>query len=197
LGRAFRIVAAPIARRLTSPKYAGVFEYGARMGDSWLLRRALFMPWELPEILGPDMAEEGLRALAIRERLAETESPIRAPRLKVTALEAGWYMRSQLLRDSDWAGMAHSLEIRVPLVDAALFRGLAPMLAGASPPGKRDLAATPARPLPAELLDRPKTGFVVPVRQWLAEGLARAGIADPKERGFRGWARAVMAAQAG
>ena len=28
-------------------------------------------------------------------------------------------MRNQLLRDADWAGMAHSLEIRTPLVDIA------------------------------------------------------------------------------
>jgi len=30
-------------------------------------------------------------------------------------------MRNQLLRDADWAGMAHSLEIRVPLVDVELL----------------------------------------------------------------------------
>jgi len=33
-----------------------------------------------------------------------------------------WYMRQQLLRDADWADMAHSLEIRVPLVDLELLR---------------------------------------------------------------------------
>ena len=35
--------------------------------------------------------------------------------LAVSALEMSCYMRNQLLRDADWAGMAHSLEIRVPL----------------------------------------------------------------------------------
>ena len=196
-GRGFRAATAGLARRLTSPKYAGVFEYGTRAGDAWLLRRALFMPWEMAGVIGPDMAREGLRELAIRERLAATEAPLRSPRLKVTALEATWYMRSQLLRDSDWAGMAHSLEIRVPLVDATFAAGLAPLLASNAPPGKRDLAATPERPLPSALVDRPKTGFVVPVREWLTEGLLRAGMVDPRERGFRGWARAVMAAHRG
>jgi asparagine synthase (glutamine-hydrolysing) len=152
------------------------------------------MPWEMAEVIGPDMAREGLEKLAIRERLAATEEPICSPRLKVTALEASWYMRSQLLRDSDWAGMAHSLEIRVPLVDVTLATGLAPLLAAQNPPGKRDLAATPTRPLPRALVERPKTGFVVPVREWLTAGLQRAGKIDPQERGFRGWARAVMAA---
>ena len=36
-------------------------------------------------------------------------------------------MRNQLLRDADWAGMAHSLEIRVPLVDFTLLGALAPV----------------------------------------------------------------------
>jgi len=197
LGRAFRMVAAPLARRFTSPKYAGVLEYGTRAGDAWLLRRGLFMPWEMAGVIGADMAREGLAELALRERLAATEDPIRSPRLKVTALEAVWYMRSQLLRDSDWAGMAHSLEIRVPLVDATLMQGLAPLLAAPAPPGKRDVAATPKKKLPQALLDRPKTGFVVPVREWLMEGQQRAGAVDPGERGFRGWARAVMAAHKG
>ena len=34
-------------------------------------------------------------------------------------------MRNQLLRDTDWASMAHALEVRVPLVDAALLRCVA------------------------------------------------------------------------
>jgi asparagine synthase (glutamine-hydrolysing) len=196
-GRAFRVVTSPVARRFTSPKYAGVFEYGTTASDAWLLRRGLFMPWEMAAVIGPDMAREGLAELAIRERLAATESPLRSPRLKVTALEASWYMRSQLLRDSDWAGMAHSLEIRVPLVDATFVSELAPLIAASNPPGKRDLAATPRQPLPRALVERPKTGFVVPVREWLTEGLARAGMMSPQERGFRGWARAVMAAHRG
>jgi len=89
--------------------------------------------------------------------------------------------------------MAHSLEIRVPLVDADLLRRIAPLLASRHPPGKRDMAAAPRRKLPASVLDRPKTGFLVPVRDWLA---ADAG-AGAGERGLRGWARMVYAAHAG
>ena len=36
---------------------------------------------------------------------------------KISSLESCFYMRNQLLRDIDWAGMAHSLEIRTPFVD--------------------------------------------------------------------------------
>jgi asparagine synthase (glutamine-hydrolysing) len=98
-------------------------------------------------------------------------------------------MRNQLLRDADWAGMAHSVEIRVPLVDWTLLTRLAPVLAGGSPPGKREMALAPRRRLPTAVLDRPKTGFMVPVHEWLARSSA-----GPAERGLRGWARQVYAA---
>jgi asparagine synthase (glutamine-hydrolysing) len=54
------------------------------------------------------------------------------------------------------------------------------------------MADTPRRKLPAAVLDRPKTGFVVPVRDWIAGGGAGGG-----ERGLRGWARQVHAAFGG
>ena len=49
---------------------------------------------------------------------------------RVCALESAHYMRNQLLRDADWAGMAHGVEIRVPLVDVTLLRSLAPAIDG-------------------------------------------------------------------
>ena len=48
-----RVLAAPL-RSLTSPKYAGVLEYGTTYGGAYLLRRALFMPWEVSVRAGPD-----------------------------------------------------------------------------------------------------------------------------------------------
>jgi asparagine synthase (glutamine-hydrolysing) len=181
LGRALRPLAAPVARALTSPKAAGMMEYGTRIGDAYLLRRALFMPWELPAILGGDLAEEGLRSLRPLHRLDQTQAPVAGGRRKVAALEMSWYMKNQLLRDADWAGMAHSLEIRVPLVDWTLFRALAGRLGRPGGPSKQDMAAAPATPLPDAILTRPKTGFTVPVGDW----------AGGTERGLRGWARRV------
>ena len=185
-GRAFRKVAAPVVSSFTSPKYASLFEFGTCWSDAYLLRRALFLPWELPGLMDPEAAADGWKRLEAETGLRTQVDRLPTARAKVSALEATWYMRSQLLRDSDWAGMAHSLEIRVPLVDTFFFRRIAPMLVSAAPPGKRDMASTPARPLPDEVLNRPKTGFAVPMRDWLLED-------DPgaTERGFRGWARRI------
>ncbi|MBL6934959.1 MAG: asparagine synthase (glutamine-hydrolyzing) [Alphaproteobacteria bacterium] len=191
LGKGFRILSAPLLRRLTSPKYASLLELGSGYGDAYLLRRGLFLPWELPSFLDADLVREGWRGLNMRARLEETAAGTLSPRAKVAALELTWYMRNQLLRDSDWAGMAHGLEIRVPLVDVDLFRGLAGRLNGATPPGKVDLAAVAQPPLPEAVRSRPKTGFCVPVRDWLA---GEAGGKADTARGLRGWARRVHGA---
>jgi asparagine synthase (glutamine-hydrolysing) len=189
LGRSFRIISAPLLKRFTSPKYAGLLEYGGTYPGAYLLRRSLFMPWELPEVLDPDLVREGWRELQPLARLGETVRGLKGANLRVSALEMVWYMRQQLLRDADWAGMAHSLEIRVPLVDLELLRQVAPLLAMREPPTKLDLARTPEQPLPEEVLNRGRTGFSIPVPQWLAEAEDHSGLS--RQRGLRGWARLV------
>jgi asparagine synthase (glutamine-hydrolysing) len=184
LGAAFRYVSAPLVRHLTSPKYAGLLEYGGTFGGAYLLRRGLFMPWELPGIMDPDLAREGLAELDTRLRLDQTVAGIESNFQKVSALELSWYMRNQLLRDSDWAGMAHSLEIRVPFVDVNLFRTVAPLMVKV-PVSKRMVASAPNVPLPPKVVEKPKTGFSVPVRDWLAQ----RAFQKPMERGLRGWAQ--------
>ena len=169
LGRMARVVSAPWIARFAPAKAAGLLEFGTRYGDAYMLRRGLFMPWQLPQLLGADMAREGWKELAPSLALDGLVDGIASPRLKVTALETACYMRNQLLRDSDWAGMAHSLEIRTPLVDVDLFRATLPLIMGDHPPGKADMAAAAFPPLPAAILTRPKTGFFVPVAQWMGE----------------------------
>lgn len=186
-GTMFRRVSIPFLKHCSSPKYSGLFEYGKSYSGAYLLRRGLFMPWELPGILDGDLVRNGMQELQPLLRLEETLGSIGKSRLKVSALEMSWYMRNQLLRDSDWAGMAHSLEIRVPLVDVGLFKSLVPLLKAPSPPGKLDMASTPHKALPQEVLHRKKTGFNIPVRKWLQQ---KAGNQN-RGRGIRGWAQTV------
>ncbi|MBL6945537.1 MAG: asparagine synthase (glutamine-hydrolyzing) [Rhodospirillales bacterium] len=180
LGKAFRIVAAPVAKRLTSPKFAGLLEYGTCYGDAYLLRRGLYAPWELPSVLDPDFAALGWKALEARLRLEDAHGGITDPRKKIAVLEMRFYMRNQLLRDADWAGMAHSLEIRTPLVDASLLSALAQRAFT-----KADLAKTPSIPLPDAVINKRKTGFSIPVQDWLIRE------SPASSRGYRGWAGEV------
>lgn len=180
LGRGLRIVAGTTISKYMSPKYASLFEYATGYGSAYLLKRGIFLPWELPLVLDPEFAAEGFKRLDPFMRLDTTTDPHKTPRAKMRALETAWYMRNQLLRDSDWAGMAHSLEIRTPLVDINFYRAVAHLECD-----KDMMAHTPPKPLPDAVLNRPKTGFFVPVPQWM----------QGTERGWRGWAREVFAAQ--
>ena len=83
---------------------------------------------------GADLAREGLKRLDPINHIACTLTPDPVqPFARVATLEASLYMRNQLLRDTDWASMAHSLEVRVPLVDAVLLAKLAGMGLGIDP----------------------------------------------------------------
>jgi asparagine synthase (glutamine-hydrolysing) len=92
------------------------------------------------------------------------------PVLALAQIESMTYLRNQLLRDSDWASMAHSVELRTPLVDAHLLKRLAPLLGQFRKfPNKTLLALAPAKPLPQEIITRRKTGFGIPVKAWIKE----------------------------
>jgi phosphatidyl-myo-inositol dimannoside synthase len=190
LGKMVRAVSAPAFRGLGAPKYAGVLELGGSMGGAYLLRRGLYMPWELSKLMGADMAATGLRDLHTFEELRRTSAKVGHERLAISALEMSWYMHNQLLRDADWAGMVHSLEIRVPLLDLPLLKTVAPWFAAYPGLTKPRVAAYAAAALPAAALSKPKSGFVVPVREWMAEGTA-----TPVRRGLRGWAQHVYLAR--
>jgi asparagine synthase (glutamine-hydrolysing) len=169
LGRLTRAIASQLVPRQMSPKLAGMLEYGGTYPGAYLLRRGLFMPWELKDILGEEMAVEGLRRLApLRLMEAAMRPDPKSPYSRVAALEASLYMRNQLLRDTDWASMAHSVEVRVPLVDAAVLKALAPALSfHPSLANKRLLAQIAQPPLPFGVSQRSKTGFNVPLNHWL------------------------------
>jgi asparagine synthase (glutamine-hydrolysing) len=154
-----------------NPKYAGLLRYGGTFRGAYMIERGVVRPWELARVLDQDFASQGL------ERLGDERTNAFAPSVngfaKVSILESTRYMRNQLLRDSDWAGMAHSLEIRVPLVDSVVIERLAGLAAtGRFQYGKAILPQTLSRGLPSEVASRPKTGFTVPLWQWLRKSPA-------------------------
>ncbi|HKO58459.1 MAG TPA: asparagine synthase (glutamine-hydrolyzing), partial [Thermoanaerobaculia bacterium] len=184
LGEGVYRLNAALARRSrhVSPKMGEILRYGSSYAGAYLVKRGRFLASELPSLLGTEIAEEGLRrldVLGIIER-AVTPDPGQ-PFARVAALESSLYLRNQLLRDMDWASMAHSLEVRVPLVDAHLLKRIAPALVTRREWGKQLLAEAPRPELPAEVRKRKKTGFTLPIKEWLGQ----------KEAGKRAWARKV------
>ena len=187
LNQAVRWLLSRFPQMLPSPKYAGLLEYAGTLGGTYLLRRGLFMPWELADLIGPEMAKEGLRELNSLSALAASHQGIGSERMAVSALEMQWFMRNQLLRDADWAGMAHSLEIRVPFVDLPLLSGLREIPTLSHTEEKARIARAVAPELPESILARPKSGFSVPIHQWL-NPQAKGGINSHRE-----WAQLLYA----
>jgi asparagine synthase (glutamine-hydrolysing) len=169
----------PAARLLAAdrPKLAGLLRYGRTLPGAYFLRRGLFLPAELPELMGRDAAREGLGRydpLADAGRALESADGLaRDGWTSVHVLETALYMRNQLLRDSDWASMAWSVELRVPLADAWLRARLAAHgFEPARSAGKAALVRLAAPELPEALWRRPKTGFYIPVVEGMRPELA-------------------------
>ena len=197
LGRIFFDTFAPAGVR-TRPKLRGLLDYAGSWEGAYLLRRGLFLPRELATIMDPEVAREGLRRLKPLGLIAGAlaQDP-RSQIGRVCALEFGNYMKNQLLRDADWAGMAHSLEIRTPLVDIVLLEDLAPVIARLRPgEGKAALGAAPSKPLPEEVVTRAKTGFSVPTAAWMSTadvgGPAAEPLAQRKGLVSRRWSSVVL-----
>jgi asparagine synthase (glutamine-hydrolysing) len=197
--RMFGQLMAPIAKALgLHPKAAGMFEFAGSLQGLYLLRRGLFLPSELGEFFTPDELVAGLQKLLQETALSwHVPDQLSDTFAQVSYMESTRYMRNQLLRDTDWASMAHSLEVRVPLVDATLLSQLMPhstLLQTIG--GKRLLATAPRLALPAEILNRPKTGFTTPVASWQQNTPELDGWKkyDSLHRKHTPWARRYAAA---
>lgn len=179
------------ARRSGNLRWRHAADWSRSLEGAWWLRRSLHAPEELPALMGVERARETLDASDVRGQVLALTGPLPAdPRLALGQLESMTYLRNQLLRDSDWASMAHGVELRTPLVDAYLLQQLQPLLGNFHRfSNKRLLAQAPRNPLPEAIITRRKTGFGIPVARWLAE----AGMGG--ETGSRGWAVEVARRQ--
>lgn len=180
----------PLLWRATSPLRAGL------PGGAAAARLARFAPVAAPgklaEILrAPAATRAGLwrqyRSLFERadvRRISGVDPPpddqgADAPAVPmldvISRCEIDEYMSPQLLRDSDAFSMCDSLEIRVPLVDDIFIRRVRE--GGWWPRGghrthKAAIMAAMPHPLPAGHVERRKTGFVLPMGDWLRAALA-------------------------
>jgi asparagine synthase (glutamine-hydrolysing) len=166
--------------RPDTPKLRALLRYAATIEGSYFLRRALFLPHELPALLGNDIVSRGLEAYDAVHDIPDLLKRDRTDWEAVQALETGLYLRNQLLRDSDWASMAHSVELRVPFVDAAVQRaGVRSHFALPRSMTKSEVARRLVPALPNAVFKRRKTGFQIPSASWLdGTGALRASAAS-------------------
>jgi asparagine synthase (glutamine-hydrolysing) len=149
--------------------------------------RGFFMPEELDGILGPALAEHGVReaaetAVAGAEARIFTSAGPERPLASVARMETRGFLGSQLLRDADAVSMAHGLEVRMPYVDHELLHAVWPAL-GAHPSqvrGKRALYEALPQPLPRAVTGAAKRGFTLPFAEWM-----RGPLREPVRAGLR------------
>ena len=163
-------------------RYAAVVGNFSREAE----RAALYTPEFLAAVRG--------RAAADVIRAPWTESDADDPVERLLDVDVQTYLPGDLLVKVDIAAMAHSLELRSPLLDHVFMEMIAALPArvklrgGSAKHAFRDAL----RPwLPDSLLDRPKMGFNVPIAAWLRgplKDLPRDVLLDPTAV-QRGWFR--------
>lgn len=191
------------AKTTSRPMLDGAPRYGGTIDGAYLLHRGWIPPWQLHKVIRRDIADEGLARLAETIPMTGDTSPLGLNDFgRVAYLEATRYMRNQLLRDSDWTAMAHSLEIRVPMVDICFTERVIGLAAsGRIPNGKVSFADIVPGGLPASIVNRPKTGFSIPIWIWLQKSAQASAwmrnrfLRENRVGAYSRWAYCVLASQ--
>jgi asparagine synthase (glutamine-hydrolysing) len=92
----------------------------------------------------------------------------------ISVLELSSFIGERLLRDTDAASMAVSLEVRVPLLDHVLAEtvaGVDPVRRFLPPRKKQLLRDVALDRLDPAIFNRPKSGFVLPIDTWARQRL--------------------------
>jgi asparagine synthase (glutamine-hydrolysing) len=155
-------------------KLTDVLESGGDLLSLYQISYGLFTRSFLAEL--SDVKGESTDYGLPRERAEELRSWIAdQPELHaISMLELSSFIGERLLRDTDAASMAVSLEVRVPLLDHRVIEALARVPAEERffPLRKkrllRELALGRLNP---ELFDRPKAGFELPLAVWCRQQL--------------------------
>jgi asparagine synthase (glutamine-hydrolysing) len=176
-------------------KAISIAESGGDLLSLYTRRRQLMSARQLAEF-GLFASELGLDEHFLHP--AEAEALAADPRDLIWSVglqECSLYLGNMLLRDGDANSMAHSLEIRVPLLDRKLL-DLVFALSGETrlPQGRANkhlLRSAFPDLLREELLHQSKRGFTLPIRRWMLgplrevcraglEQLRTSGVVDPR-----------------
>ena len=135
------------------------------MPDGLQLYRSLVSHWKQPAelVLGGAEPRSPFEDPSLRSDLPDLTS-------RMMYLDTVTYLPGDILTKVDRASMAVGLEARVPLLDHRIFEfawRLPQAQRVGSGAGKALLRRVLRRYVPAELFERPKQGFGVPLGQWL------------------------------
>ena len=203
--RWFETGATPLMKEISRvvPTFSHLGRSLQRRGAEGLERYAAFLsPFTVEQkraLVGPKIANEDYDDLwFFRDHWRDDLDPVK----RMQWADIHTYLAGDLLVRVDRASMAHSLEMRPPLLDHelvefALSLDSSLLIDGDTGTGKLVVRRVMHDRVPPGLFDRPKRGFNLPIRRWLAkrpellgdaiDRLAEAGlIRRPRALGFTG-----------
>ncbi len=178
-------------------KLADMLAHARNLQELCSLQRRVFSSYLGPAMLAPDARAALGGAFAHHPCLAALTGELAGADAfqTISAWELRTYMTDVLLRDSDVMSMAHSLELRVPFIDAPFVKWLWAQPARFKSEGhgrKTALAAALRNVLPADIRRRRKRGFTLPFAVWMRrelrpfleatfapDSVGRTGLLDP------------------
>lgn len=157
-------------------KLPAMIEHGGSLLSLYQIAYALFLPDTQRSLIHKDirsdLLQDGLPGIRREALLADLSG--RSAIDAISVLEHRMFLGERLLRDTDAASMAASLETRLPFVDTELLSVISRMDEGPRfLPLKTKLALRRAglKGLSPQLFDRPKSGFELPFNRWLKSSL--------------------------
>jgi len=162
--------------------------------EAWFVwRRTVFPLYLLKDVVDPAVLDSvsELPEAAIVRRLLSSRGELLT---NLQQWDQRHYLPDDILVKVDRATMAHSLEARCPLLDHHVIEIACrqPSASHGDAQTTKRLFKEVVRPwVPAAVLERPKSGFGVPMRKWFAESLlgwARDILTD-RRTDQRGWTR--------
>lgn len=143
------------------------------VANAWLAMRGHFTTLESLQLTAKlfDGEDAQWKSCAVQQLEDDLRACLPGGDIKdeVSAIELQWYMRNQLLRDSDVMSMRWGLELRVPFVDVPLFRSVSQICSRLRLAEGKQLLKAAVPELPEWVINQPKRGFRFPFEEWATQ----------------------------
>ena len=112
----------PILKKINiNVKFASIFEYSDNVLDSYMLLRSFYLPWQIRKYFSDNQLNKGLDNLIKSYKRKYKNISLLSINYQIKILEFEVYLKSRLLKDIDWIGHSHNLELRTPFVDLTML----------------------------------------------------------------------------
>ena len=170
-----RLPVAAGGRGLRTVRWAQRFLSFAELGEEEAFRRSytMFAPDELAGLLDPEWGGY-VDQLVQGHREIYEDNELDGPVARMCLADSRLFMQGLNLTYTDRSSMAASCEVRVPFVDTQVFGAAFSLGESDRIRGREQKAAlrdVARHWLPAEIIDRPKASFGVPLRAWVNNDL--------------------------